>query len=64
MTASVSELSRMENILRQGERGGGNARVCKEHVAKIRRWLASGESAADVRRKLENLIGRYGSVRY
>ena len=61
---SVSELSRIENILRQGEQGGDNGRVCKDYVGKIRRWLASGESPADVRRKLELLIGRFGNIRY
>jgi hypothetical protein len=61
---SVSQLSRIENVLRQGEQGGDNGRTCKEYVGKIRRWLASGESPTDVRRKLELLIARFGNVRY
>jgi hypothetical protein len=61
---SVSELLKIENILRQGEHGGDRGKVCKEYIGKIRRWLASGESPADVRRKLELLVARFGNVRY
>jgi len=61
---SVSQLTRIEGTLRQGQQGGGNGKICKEYVGKIRRELASGESSAEVRRKLEQLIGRFGSVRY
>ena len=61
---SVSQLTRIEGTLRQGQTGGSNGKICKEYVGKIRRELASGDSPADVRRKLEQLIGRFGSVRY
>jgi len=61
---SVSELTRIEHTLRRGEQGAGNGRICKEYVGKIRRWLASGASPADVKRKLEGLIARFGGVRY
>ncbi len=61
---SVSELSRIEEMLRRGERDVGKARICKDYIGKIRRWLSSGESSADVRRKLEQLISRYGNARY
>jgi len=61
---SVSELSRIENILRQGEHGGNSGKICREYVGKIRRWLASGQNPADVRHKLELLVARFGNVRY
>jgi len=61
---SVSQLTRIEGTLRQGQTGGGNGKICKEYVGKLRRELASGVSSAEVRRKLEQLISRFGSVRY
>jgi hypothetical protein len=61
---TVSELSKIENILRQGEHSGDHGKSCKEYIGKVRRWLASGQSPADVRRKLELLVARYGNVRY
>ena len=61
---SMSQLSRIESILRQGDRGGDSARICKQYVGQIRRWLAAGQSPADVRRKLELLVARFGNVRY
>ena len=61
---SVSQLTRIEGTLRQGQHGEGNGKICKEYVGKLRRELASGESSAEVRRKLEQLIGRFGSIRY
>jgi hypothetical protein len=61
---SMSQLSRIESVLRQGNRGGDSGKICKQHVGQIRRWLASGQSPADVRRKLELLVARFGNVQY
>ncbi|MBI2964378.1 MAG: hypothetical protein HYY35_11540 [Deltaproteobacteria bacterium] len=61
---SISELSRMEGILRRGGQTGGDSRLCREYLGKIRMWLAVGRVPADVRRRLEMLLSRFGNVRY
>ncbi len=61
---SMSELSKVEGILRRGGQTGGDSRLCREYVGKIRLWLASGRTSTDVRRRLEMLISRFGNVRY
>jgi len=61
---SVGELQKIEGILREGERSGQNTRMCKDYVGRIRMWLAKGRNPVDVRRKLEQLISRFGNARF
>lgn len=57
---SIDELVKIESILHRG----GNPRVCNEYMGKIRRWLATGEGSDDVRGRLQQLVARFGAVRF
>jgi hypothetical protein len=57
---SIGELTKIEQALCRGS----DARACNEHVRKIRMWLATGQASADVARKLEQLVGRFGNARF
>jgi hypothetical protein len=57
---SLSELTMIESVLRRAE----NPRVCKEYLGKLRMWLASGQAPMNVRRRLEQMIARFGSMRF
>lgn len=61
---SVSELLKIEGILRRGEQTRENPRMCKEYIGRLRMWLAAGRSPTEVRRRLEQLISRFGNVRF
>ena len=54
---TIAELTKMENVLVQAN----NPRTCGDHVKKLRRWLAAGQTSPDVKRKLELLLGRFGN---
>ena len=60
----MSELLRIEMILQIGQRTLENPVVCRSSVAKMRRWLAAGQHSAQVRTKLEQLLGRFGNARF
>jgi hypothetical protein len=57
---SLNELTKIESVLRRAE----NPKACNEFVGKIRMWLASGQAPTDVRRRLEQLIARFGSTKF
>jgi hypothetical protein len=57
---SINELTRIESVLRRAE----NPRACNEYVGKMRVWLASGQAPIDVRRRLEQLVARFGGTRF
>lgn len=57
---SINELSRIEGVLRRGD----NPRVCNEYVGKMRMWMAAGENNLVVRRRLEQMIARFGHTRF
>jgi len=57
---TMGELAKIENVLVQGT----DARACGENVLKVRRWLAAGGATRDVRRKLEQLVGRFGNAKF
>jgi hypothetical protein len=57
---SINELSRIEGVLRRGD----NARMCNEYVAKMRNWLATGEGNLVLRRRLEQMVARFGHTRF
>jgi hypothetical protein len=57
---SLNELMRIESVLRRAE----HPRACNEFVGKMRMWLASGQAPIEVRRRLEQLIARFGSTRF
>ena len=54
---TIAELTKIEGVLAQAS----DRRMCGEHVQKIRRWLAAGQSSPDVKRRLELLLGRFGN---
>jgi len=57
---SINELMRIEDALRRG----GNAVICHEYVRKIRMWLATGQASPQVSRRLQELVARFGNVRF
>ena len=62
---SMAELAKVENSLRRGEIARDDQRACKEYVGKIRRWLAAGgQNPPEVRRKLEQLLGRFSHAQF
>jgi hypothetical protein len=57
---SINELTKIESVLRRAE----NPRACNEYVGKMRMWLATGQAPIDVRRRLEQLVARFGGTRF
>ena len=57
---SISDLMKMESILRQGQ----NVQLCGQYVQKLRTWLAAGQSSPEVHRRLEQLVARFGNARF
>ena len=57
---TIGDLARIESILVQAN----DLRACTDSVQKVRRLLAAGGAAPDVRRKLEQLVGRFGNARF
>ena len=57
---SLRELDKIEMVLRQGR----DARACVAYIGKLRGWLAAGGCPADVRRKLEQMVSRFGNSRF
>lgn len=61
---SMGEVLRIEQFLERGERVHDNRRGCLQLVAKVRSLLAAGTESTAVRRKLEQLVGRFGNVEF
>lgn len=61
---AMSELLKIEGALQRGGNTGADPSGCRESAAKLRRWLAAEQHPLPVRRKLEQLIGRFGNARF
>ena len=57
---SMPELLKIEGVLRRAD----NVRLCNEYIGKLRMWLATGQAPGDIRRRLEQLIARFGNIRF
>ena len=57
---TIGDLTKIESILIQGN----DPRACTDSVQKVRRWLAAGGAAPAVKRKLEQLVARFGNAKF
>ena len=57
---TIGELAKIENVLVQAN----DPKVRIDSMQKVRRWLAAGDAAPDVKRKLEQLVGRFGNAKF
>jgi hypothetical protein len=61
---SLNEVLKIGQQLERGERTHDNRRACVALVARVRQLLSSGTESVEVRRKLEQLVGRFGNARF